>query len=103
MQDHGTISFKISHEHADWMTNSQSYKFGPFGDGKTLDVTVFKNCDLSLEVRIAFEHHSDTFSGPIADFSGPELSVIFSWDPDGITLFIDGTQVFATPFLPSVH
>ncbi len=48
MQDRGTMSFKISHEHADWMTNTQSYKFGPFGDGKTLDVVVFKNSDLIL-------------------------------------------------------
>ncbi len=103
MQDRGALKFKISHEHVDWMTNTQGYKFGPFGDKKTLDVDVFKNPDLSLEVRIAFEHHTHTFSGPIADFAGPELSVIFSWDPDEIKLFIDGVQVFSAPFLPSTH
>ena len=103
MQDRGAMSFKISHEHVDWMTNAQRYKFGPFGDGKTLDIAVFKNPDLSLEVRIAFEHHSHTFSGPIADFAGPELSVGFSWNPDEIKLFIDGVQVFSAPFLPPTH
>ncbi len=103
MQDRGTMSFKISHEHADWMTNTQSYKFGPFGDGKTLDVVVFKNSDLSLEVRIAFEHHSHTFSGQLAEFAGPELSVIFTWSPDEIKLCIDGVRVFSAPFLPPTH
>ncbi len=105
MQDRGALKFKISHEHADWTTNDHRYKFGQFGDGKTLDVVVFKKSDLSLEVRIAFEHHSHTFSGPISDFAGPELSVIFSWDRDAdeIKLFIDGVQVFSAPFLPPTH
>ena len=103
MQDRGTMSFKISHEHVDWMTNAQGYKFGSFGDGKTLDVVVLKNPDLSLEVRIVFEHHFHTFSGPIADFAARELSVTFSWDPDEIKLLIDGVQVFSAPFLPPIH
>ncbi len=101
LQKEGAITFKLSHKHKDWTTNSNNYKFGPFGDGKTLDISAFKKADRTLEIKCAFEHFWHTFSGPIPEES--PVSVIVSWGKNEITLNVNGKPCGTCKFGPVIH
>ena len=101
LQKEGTISFKLLHEHKDWTTNAESYKFGPFGDRKTLDISAFKKADRTLEIRCAFEHFFHTFSGPMPEES--PVSIVVTWGKKEIKLYVNGKPCGSSKFGPEVH
>ena len=103
LQREGNVAFKITHPDNGWATNSKSYKFGPFGDRKTLDVSAFKKADRTLEIRCAFQHFFHTFLGPMPDAPDGLVSVLLTWSDKQITLHVNGKAVSSTPFGPSKH
>ncbi len=99
--DKGTIAFWMNHDHPDWATNNNAYKFGPFNQG-AIGVSAFKNADRTLEIRFAAEHFGHTFRGPMPTPSDKGVHVRITWENE-ITLYVNGEKVQSAPFKPVSH
>jgi len=103
LQKKGSVSFKINHADPDWSTNDKLYKFGPFGDNKSLDVLVLKHEDRSLEIRIVFEHFAHTVTGPMPPAPAGGLPIVLSWENSELTVWLNGVVAARAPLEPSKH
>ncbi len=91
--DEGTVEFWVRHDHADWMTNSNSYRFGPFS-ASWMSVQVEKHPDGMVDVSLSGVFGEDFgFRHPIPQ--GEALHIAISWEKPTVSLYFSGKLVKA--------
>lgn len=93
IQNEGTITFWLEHQHSDWSTNSNQYNFGPF-TSHGLKVTATKYQDKTLEIDIdgPLGHHVN-FKQPTPAGDKRGVSVAITWKGSNINIFLQGKRV----------
>ena len=94
LEQEGSLTFWLQHQHTDWQTNSQDYKFGPF-NAHGLSWVAFKHPDRSFQVVISGAlSRPSTFNTRVPDIADPQgLFVVITWRFPTVTLYLNGQPV----------
>ena len=93
LQDEGSITFRLKHEHPDWPTNEHAYNFGTL-DTRGIQgtkVTATKHPDRTLELDMDGpfdQHHNVRLPIPICDERG--LFVAITWQKPDLKIYLNG-------------
>ena len=90
IQKVGSITFTLNHEHDDWITNKNAYKFKPqILEG--IFIQSFKDPDCTLRISINGPlGHSLTFRKDISGITTSKLHVAITWNDALVKLYLDG-------------
>jgi len=90
IQNEGSMTFTLSHEHSDWMTNKNGYRFRPLGK-EGLFIQPFKEPDGTFKISVNGPlGHSLTLRQDISGISTPKLHVVLTWKDSSLKLYLNG-------------
>lgn len=90
VQKEGSMSFTLSHEHNDWITNKNGYRFKPLSI-EGIFVQPFKDPDCTFRISINGSlGHSLTFRQDISEITTPKLHVALTWKDALVKLYLNG-------------
>ena len=90
IQKEGTMTFTLSHEHSDWITNKNGYRFKPLSK-EGLFIQPFKEPDGTFRISINGPlGHSLTLRQDISGISTPKLHVVLTWKDSSLKLYLNG-------------
>ena len=94
VKDEGTVTFWMQHDHADWFSNNDRYRF-PMIRHENLTVETVKNPDCTIEINInGLRQQRLRFVQPIptsCDARG--LHVAITWTVENVILYLNGQEV----------
>lgn len=94
LAEEGTITFVLEHEHQDWPTNDQGYKFGTIDTGQGVKAGAVKNPDKTLELRVSGPFGRQFhFHRPIPPCDERGLTVAITWKEPEVKLYLNGQEV----------
>lgn len=93
MQDEGTITSWLRHQHDDWFSNANSYRFPPVtGEGVTVECV--KHPDKTVEVTVAGTLGRDfKFRQVVPPCDDRGLHVAVTWKRPDVNLYLNGKLV----------
>ena len=90
IQKEGSMTFTLSHEHSDWMTNKNGYRFKPLSK-EGLFIQPFKEPDGTFRISVNGPlGHSLTLRQDILGISTPKLHVVLTWKDLSLKLYLNG-------------
>lgn len=90
VQKEGSMTFALSHEHNDWTTNKNAYKFKPLSI-EGIFIQPFKDPDCTFRISINGPlGHSLTFRQDISQIITPKLHVVLTWKDASVKLYLNG-------------
>lgn len=92
----GTIEFWIRHEHKDWTTNANGYKFEEF-EAFGIKVRVIKHPDNTLQIDLNGAHGKhysmrERMPVPKKEHEG-EVFVAITWNKNQVIFYLNGKPV----------
>ncbi len=90
IEQEGTVTFALSHAHADWATNEQGYRFAPVNShGVTVEAS--KHPDKTVEVRISGPFRQQfLFRRPVPASTDTGVVVAITWQAGEVKLYLNG-------------
>lgn len=89
-QNEGTVRFKPSHEHEDWVTNQNGYSFSPIIKNGVF-VQLLKNPDRTIDLILNGPlGHFLKIHHDISSITTPVLDILLTWKSKTITLYLNG-------------
>nr|BAM62622.1 hypothetical protein [uncultured microorganism] len=90
VQKESSMTFTLSHEHNDWMTNKNAYKFKPLSI-EGVFIQPFKDPDCTFRISINGPlGHSLTLRQNISGITTPKLHVALTWKDSSVKLYLNG-------------
>lgn len=94
LQDEGTVSFWIRHEHSDWATNDKRYVFGPIASDVGIAFHVVKHPNKTLEISLSGPLGAmQAFMGPMPEAGPKGVYVVMTWKDKETKLYLNGEPV----------
>lgn len=92
-QNEGSVAFTLNHEHSDWLTNGNAYKFNPVRE-QGVFIQASKESDCTFRVSINGPlGHSLTFRHDLSELTTTKLHVALEWKDSAVKLYLNGNLV----------
>lgn len=93
VENEGSMTFWLSHEHDDWHSNSNGYNFNSFsGNGLTVTVVKQPDCRLDLAVKGPMGQ-TFSFRVPVPECPENRLFVCLTWKHPEFNLYLNSQHI----------
>jgi len=94
VQKEGSVVFTLKHEHKDWITDNNGYRFQPLSQKDIFFIQVVKDPNKTLRISAngPLGHHL-IFRQSVSGISTPDLHVAITWKGSVVKLYLNSQQV----------